>query len=40
LKRLFRRMHIDFVEIVIQPEYDDTIHPLLEYFRKRASKLR
>jgi uncharacterized protein (DUF58 family) len=40
LKRLFRRLRIDFVEIVIQPKYDDTIHPLLEYFRKRASKIR
>jgi uncharacterized protein (DUF58 family) len=40
LKRLFRKLRIDFVEIVIQPKYDDTIHPLLEYFRKRASKIR
>lgn len=38
LKRLFRRLQIDFVEILIQPRYDDTIHPLLEYFRKRAAK--
>ena len=40
LKRLFRRLQIDFVEILIQPKYDDTIHPLLEYFRKRAAKIR
>lgn len=40
LKRLFRRLRIDFVEILIQPKYDDTIHPLLEYFRKRAAKIR
>jgi hypothetical protein len=40
LKRLFRRLRIDFVEILIQPRYDDTIAPLLEYFRKRAAKIR
>jgi uncharacterized protein (DUF58 family) len=40
LKRLFRRLRIDFVEILIQPKYDDTIHPLLEYFRKRSAKIR
>ncbi len=40
LKRMFRKLRIDFVEIVIQEKYDDTIHPLLEYFRKRASKIR
>jgi uncharacterized protein (DUF58 family) len=40
LKRMFRKLQIDFVEIVIQPKYDDTIHPLLEFFRKRAAKLR
>ncbi len=39
LKRLFRKLHMDFIEIVIQPKYDDTIHPLLEYFRRRAAKL-
>jgi uncharacterized protein (DUF58 family) len=39
LKRLFRRLRIDFVEVLIQPKYDDTIHPLLEYFRKRAAKV-
>lgn len=38
LKRLFRRLRMDFIEIIIQPKYDDTIHPLLEYFRKRAAK--
>ena len=40
LKRMFRKLQIDFVEIVIQSKYDDTIHPLLEYFRKRAAKIR
>ena len=40
LKRLFRRLRIDFVEILIQPRYDDTIAPLLEYFRKRSAKIR
>ena len=35
---MFRKLQIDFVEIVIQPKYDDTIHPLLEFFRKRAAK--
>lgn len=40
LKRLFRKMRIDFVEIVIREKYDETIHPLLEYFRKRAGKIR
>jgi uncharacterized protein (DUF58 family) len=38
LKRLFRKLRMDFIEIIIQPKYDDTIHPLLEYFRKRAAK--
>lgn len=38
LKRLFRKLQMDFIEIIIQPKYDDTIHPLLEYFRKRAAK--
>ena len=36
LKRLFRRMNTDFVEVLIKPQYDDTIQPLLDYFRKRA----
>ena len=36
LKRLFRRMNTDFVEVLIKPEYDNTIQPLLDYFRKRA----
>lgn len=40
LKRLFRRLRIDFVEVMIQPKYDDTIAPLLDYFRKRAAKIR
>jgi len=40
LKKMFRKLRIDFVEVVIQAKYDDTIHPLLEYFRKRAAKLR
>lgn len=40
LKRMFRKMQMDLIEIVIKPKYDDTIHPLLEYFRKRASKIR
>ena len=30
------RMNTDFVEILIRPEYDDTIQPLIDYFRKRA----
>ena len=40
LKRMFRKLQIDLVEIIIQPKYDDTIHPLLEFFRKRAATLR
>ena len=36
LRRLFRRMNTDFVEILIRPEYDDTIQPLIDYFRKKA----
>lgn len=38
LRRLFRRMNTDFVEILIRPRYEDTIQPLLDYFRKRARK--
>jgi uncharacterized protein (DUF58 family) len=40
LKRMFRKLRIDFVEIVIREKYDDTVQPLLEYFRKRANKIR
>ncbi|HAO99397.1 MAG TPA: DUF58 domain-containing protein [Fibrobacteres bacterium] len=36
LRRLFRRTNTDFVEVFIKPDYDDTIQPLLDYFRKRA----
>ncbi len=36
LRRLFRRMGTDFVEVLIRPDYDDTIQPLIDYFRKRA----
>jgi hypothetical protein len=36
LRRAFRKMNTDFVEVLIQPDYDDTIQPLLDYFRKRA----
>ncbi len=39
LKRLFRKLKMDYVEIIIQNNYDNTIQPLLEYFRKRAAKL-
>ncbi len=38
LRRLFRRMNTDFVEILIRPQYEDTIQPLIDYFRKRAKK--
>jgi uncharacterized protein (DUF58 family) len=40
LKRLFRRLQIDLVEVLIKPKYEDTIAPLLEYFRRRAAKIR
>ncbi len=36
LRRLFQRTDTDFVEVLIQPEYDETIQPLLDYFRKKA----
>ena len=36
LKRLFRRLSLDVVEILIRENYDLTIQPLLDYFRKRA----
>jgi len=38
LTRLFRKLQMDFIEVIIKPNYDETIHPLLEYFRKRAAK--
>lgn len=38
LRRLFRRMNTDFVEVLIRPDYDDTIQPLIDYFRKRRRK--
>jgi uncharacterized protein (DUF58 family) len=36
LKRLFRRLSLDVVEILIRENYDLTIQPLLDYFRRRA----
>jgi uncharacterized protein (DUF58 family) len=36
LRRLFRRLNTDFIEVLIRPEYDDTIQPLIDYFRRRA----
>jgi len=38
LKRLFRRLGLDYVEIGIEATYEQTIEPLLEYFRKRARR--
>ena len=40
LKRMFRKLRIDFIEIIIGSKYDETIHPLLEYFRKRSAQMR
>jgi uncharacterized protein (DUF58 family) len=38
IRRLFKRLGLDFVEILIKPTYDETVQPLLDYFRRRASK--
>ena len=40
LKRLFRRLSMDYVEIVVKKTYDETMVPLLDFFRKRAAKVR
>jgi hypothetical protein len=39
LYQLFRRLDMDFVEIVIKSGYDETINPLIEFFKKRAAKM-
>jgi uncharacterized protein (DUF58 family) len=39
LTRLFRKLDMDFVEIIIKQTYDETINPLIEFFKKRASKI-
>jgi len=36
LRRQFRRLDTDYIEVMIRPDYDDTIQPLLDYFRKKA----
>ncbi len=38
IRRLFKRLGLDFVEILIKPTYDETVQPLLDYFRRRARK--
>ena len=40
LKQLFRRLDMDYVEVVIRNTYDETMVPLLEFFRRRASKIK
>jgi len=39
LYRLFRKLDMDFVEIIIKKTYDETINPLIEFFKKRAAKI-
>jgi uncharacterized protein (DUF58 family) len=39
LTRLFRKLDMDFVEIIIRESYDETINPLIEFFKKRAAKI-
>jgi uncharacterized protein (DUF58 family) len=40
LNKLFRKLDMDYVEIVIKNTYDETISPLIDFFKKRASKIR
>ncbi|MBF0432131.1 MAG: DUF58 domain-containing protein [Fibrobacteria bacterium] len=40
LHKLFRRLDMDYVEILIKDNYDETINPLIEFFKKRAAKIR
>lgn len=36
VKKLFERMSVDYVRILIHDEFKDTVAPLIEHFRKRA----
>ena len=38
LKQLFRSLSVDFIRILVQNDYDQTIQPLLQYFRQRAMR--
>ncbi len=38
LKKLFRSLSMDYVEVLVRNDYEQTVHPLLEYFRKRSLK--
>ncbi len=37
LTKLFKRLRVDYLEILIQENYDATILPLIQYFQKRSS---
>ena len=36
VKKLFEKMSVDYVRILIHDEFKDTVAPLIEHFRKRA----
>jgi uncharacterized protein (DUF58 family) len=38
LQALFRRTRVDLIDILVQRDYDATIQPLIQYFRKRAAR--
>lgn len=39
LQRLFRKLDMDYVEILIKKDYDETINPLIHFFKKRAARI-
>jgi len=39
LKSFFQKLHVDFVEVVIKDSFDATLHPVIQFFQKRASSL-
>ncbi|MFA6623272.1 MAG: DUF58 domain-containing protein [Fibrobacteraceae bacterium] len=38
VKKLFEKMSVDYVRILIHDEFKDTVAPLIEHFRKRAKE--
>jgi len=40
LSKLFRKLQMDYVEIVVEQTFDETISPLINFFKKRAKQNR
>ena len=37
-KRLFQKLSVDFINVMVKDNYDETIEPLISFFRKRAKE--